>query len=83
MVRRERILVLLLIVIVGLLVITAVNPYDRGTWHMEVTPVPVALPVLTLTYRRFPLTSLLGAGRRGARKADEKLQAVWLIIRKY
>jgi putative membrane protein len=57
--RREWTLVVLLIVIVGLLVITAVKPYDRGTWLMEVAPVLVALPVLVLTYRRFPLTSLL------------------------
>jgi putative membrane protein len=57
--RREWTLVVLLIVIVGLLVITAVKPYDRDTWLMEVAPVLVALPVLVLTYRRFPLTSLL------------------------
>jgi putative membrane protein len=56
---RERTLVLLLVVIAALLAITAVKPYDRGTWLMEVAPVLIALPVLVLTYRRFPLTSLL------------------------
>jgi putative membrane protein len=56
---RERMLTALLVAIVVLLVITAVKPYDRGTWLMEVAPVLIALPVLVLTYRRFPLTSLL------------------------
>lgn len=56
---RERMLVMLLIVIVGLLVITAVKPYDRSTWLMEVAPVLIAGPVLVLTYRKFPLTMLL------------------------
>lgn len=56
---RERILLLLLIVIVALLAVTAIKPYDRGTWLMEVAPVLIALPLLVLTYRRFPLTSLL------------------------
>lgn len=56
---RERILLLLLIVIVALLAVTAIKPYDRRTWLMEVAPVLIALPLLVLTYRRFPLTSLL------------------------
>jgi putative membrane protein len=59
MMSRERILLLLLIVIVALLAVTAIKPYDRGTWLMEVAPVLIALPLLVLTYRRFPLTSLL------------------------
>jgi len=56
---RERILIFLLILIIGLLAATAVSPYDRATWLMEVAPVLIALPVLLLTYKRFPLTSLL------------------------
>ncbi|MGE5807926.1 MAG: DUF2238 domain-containing protein [Nitrospirota bacterium] len=59
MMSRERILLLLLIVIVALLAVTAIKPYDRRTWLMEVAPVLIALPLLVLTYRRFPLTSLL------------------------
>jgi putative membrane protein len=46
-------------VIVGLLAATAIKPYDRSTWLMEVAPVLIAGPVLVLTYRRFPLTPLL------------------------
>ena len=34
------------------------HPYDRMTWWMEVAPVLVALPVLWLTERKFPLTDL-------------------------
>ena len=56
---RERNLVILFIVIVVLLVATAINPYDRTTWFMEVAPVMIVGPLLVLTYRRFPLTSLL------------------------
>lgn len=33
-------------------------PFDRATWWMEVAPVLVALPVLWLTRRSFPLTAL-------------------------
>ena len=32
---------------------------DRATWIMEVAPVIIALPILVVTYRRFPLTPLL------------------------
>jgi len=56
---RERILIMLLFILSGVLIATAVSPYDRATWLMEVTPVLIALPVLVLTYRRFPLTPLL------------------------
>ena len=59
MMRREGILIFFLITIFALLVVTAVKPYDRSTWFMEVAPVLIAGPVLVLTYRRFPLTSLL------------------------
>jgi len=45
----------------ALLVISGWAPFDRATWLMEVLPVMIALPLLGLTYRRFPLTSLLYA----------------------
>lgn len=41
------------------LIWSGVAPHDRLTWLMEVLPVFVALPLLALTYRRFPLTPLL------------------------
>lgn len=55
---RERILIIFLIILCGLLIATAV-PFDRVTWLMEVAPVLIALPILVLTYRQFPLTPLL------------------------
>jgi putative membrane protein len=47
------------VVLVVVLVITGIRPFSRGTWLLEVLPVLVVLPVLWLTHRRFPLTSVL------------------------
>ena len=41
------------------LVVSGIHPHDRLTWFFEVLPVLIALPVMVLTYRRFPLTMLL------------------------
>src|SRR5438270_1076007 len=38
---------------------SAIQPYDYFTWFLEVVPALIALPILLLTYRRFPLTKLL------------------------
>ena len=46
-------------VVVVALAVSAIHPYDRATWWMEVAPVLIAAPVLVATYRRFPLTELL------------------------
>ena len=48
--------------IVALLVYSGVYAYDRPTWALEVAPVVIALPLLVITYRRSPLTTLLYAG---------------------
>ncbi len=56
---RERILIIFFVILSGLLAASAVNPYDRATWFMEVAPVLIVVPILVLTYRRFPLTPLL------------------------
>jgi putative membrane protein len=45
----------------ALLALSGMKPYDRATWLMEVLPVMIALPLLWLSYRRFPLTTLLYA----------------------
>ena len=42
-----------------LLAVSAIHPYDTATWWMEVFPIVLAVPVLVLTYRRFPLTRLV------------------------
>ncbi len=46
-------------VVIVVLLISGIRPYDRLTWLMEVLPVMIALPVMWTTYRRFPLTTLL------------------------
>ncbi|ENU91784.1 hypothetical protein F971_02876 [Acinetobacter vivianii] len=42
-----------------LLVISGIQPFDRTTWWLEVTPVLIAIPLLFVTYKTFPLTHLL------------------------
>jgi putative membrane protein len=44
-----------------LLIVSGWRPYDRATWLMEVAPVMLVLPLLWMTWRRFPLTTLLYA----------------------
>lgn len=56
---RERPLLLAAAVLVVVLVLSGLNPYDRATWVMEALPVAIALPLMALTWRRFPLTTLL------------------------
>ncbi len=56
---RERMLIVFLFLLCCLLAVSGIRPYDRATWLMETAPVFIALPILILTYRRFPLTSLL------------------------
>lgn len=43
------------VVLILLLGASGLHPYDRLTWVLEVAPVVVVLPVLFLTYHRFPL----------------------------
>jgi putative membrane protein len=59
MARKSAILASGALLLVVVLVVSGVRPYNRGTWLMEVLPVMVVLPVLWVTYRRFPLTTLL------------------------
>lgn len=46
---------------IGLLVMSGLHPFDRATWVMEVAPAVIALPILWVSYKKFPLTSLLYA----------------------
>jgi putative membrane protein len=55
--RGER--ALLLAIVLAALLWSALAPRDRMTWFMEVVWVIVALPVIILNWRRFPLTRLL------------------------
>ncbi len=45
-------------VVIAALAWSAIRPYDRLTWWLEVLPVLVVLPLLFATVRRFPLTPL-------------------------
>ncbi|HET7844064.1 MAG TPA: DUF2238 domain-containing protein [Xanthomonadales bacterium] len=47
------------LVVLAALVASGIGPKDRLTWFLEVVWVVVALPLLALTARRFPLTRLL------------------------
>src|SRR5512145_2654477 len=57
--RRSPLLLALLVATIIALVVSGWRPYDRLTWLMEVLPVLIALPLLTITRTRYPLTTLL------------------------
>ena len=38
---------------------SAINPHDRLAWLLEVMPAIIALPILYISYPRFPLTPLV------------------------
>ncbi|WP_336936056.1 DUF2238 domain-containing protein [Acinetobacter beijerinckii] len=46
-------------ILVILLVISGIQPFDRITWWLEVIPVLIVLPLLFATYKTFPLTAIL------------------------
>jgi putative membrane protein len=48
-------------VMIAALAITAIGPFDRLTWWLEVAPVLIVLPLLWATRERFPLSALLYA----------------------
>lgn len=57
--QRQNVLVASGLLLVLILLFSGFRPYDRATWFLEVAPILIALPVMVLTYRRFPLTTLL------------------------
>jgi putative membrane protein len=56
---RTKRLIAAAVLLVALLVLSGIRPYDYATWALEVAPVVIALPILFATYNRFPLTGLL------------------------
>jgi putative membrane protein len=56
---QDREPVILLIAGVLILALSALNPHDRLTWLLEVSPVLIALPILVATNSRFRLTPLV------------------------
>ncbi|AKL41325.1 DUF2238 domain-containing protein [Serratia marcescens] len=57
--RTPLLLSIITLLLLAALIHSAIRPYDRTTWLMEVAPVLIALPLLWLTHRRYPLTPLL------------------------
>lgn len=49
----------MMVLILALVAISGWNPYDRLTWWMEVAPVCIGVPLLWVTRRKYPFTSLL------------------------
>jgi putative membrane protein len=58
-IQRSQVLLAGSMVLVLLLVLSGIRPFDRATWALEIFPILIALPLLWATYRRFPLTNLL------------------------
>ena len=54
----KRYLAALLLVVALALIVSGLHPYDRTTWWLEIFPILIAAPILVLTARRFPLTTL-------------------------
>lgn len=57
--QREHTLIAGGLLLIFIMLLSAIHPYDRTTWLLEVAPVLIALPIMVMTYQRFPLTTLL------------------------
>lgn len=49
----------LLFILAISLVASGLHPFDRTTWILEIFPIVIALPILFITYKNFPLTRFL------------------------
>ena len=49
----------LLLIVLGTMLWSWQQPYDRLTWWLEAMPVLIALPIMAFTIRSFPLSPLL------------------------
>ena len=58
-IQRSTVLIAANIALLLLLAYSGWHPYDRITWIMEVLPILIALPIMWVSYRKFPLTDLL------------------------
>jgi putative membrane protein len=54
-----RAMLAMLAIVLPALVVSSIGPYDRLTWALEVAPVVIVVPLLWVTFDRFPLTPLL------------------------
>lgn len=58
---RSRLLSVFAALLLGILVFSGIEPFDRMTWALEVFPAAAALVLMVATHRRYPLTTLLYA----------------------
>jgi putative membrane protein len=56
---RYRLLLFYLFTFLALLIWSAVKPFDRFTWVLEVAPAVIGLAILIPTYRKFRFTTLV------------------------
>lgn len=56
---QKNLLIVLIIIFFTVLTWSVIDPKTMLTWFLEVVPALIGFVVLVLTYRRFPLTSLL------------------------
>jgi len=56
---RIRELVTLLLLLAVALVASGIRPVDRLTWLLEILPILIVVPLLAVTWRRFPMTPLV------------------------
>uniref|UniRef100_Q47HL3 DUF2238 domain-containing protein n=1 Tax=Dechloromonas aromatica (strain RCB) TaxID=159087 RepID=Q47HL3_DECAR len=57
--QRDKLNATLAAIVIAALVVSGIAPYERLTWVMEVAPVLIALPLMIVTRRSYPLTTLL------------------------
>lgn len=57
--QRDTLNATLAAIVIAVLVVSGIAPYERLTWLMEVAPVLIALPLMIATRRSYPLTTLL------------------------
>jgi putative membrane protein len=56
--RQASLLLALLVTLAAVFLWSVISPNDRFTWYLEAAPVMLAVPLLAVTFRAFPLTSL-------------------------
>lgn len=57
--RHQSLLIIAGIMLLVLMLLSGIRPYDQATWLMEVLPVMIVLPLLAFSYKTFPLSPLL------------------------
>jgi putative membrane protein len=56
---RQQYLSSLFVLVTIFFIWSAIHPHDYFTWFLEVFPVLIAIPLLVMTYSKFPLTNLV------------------------